>query len=120
MWKSVVFGLTKGVAELMQSSTMHQLQVCAVCTCVLCSPPLCRTGLAAFHVQHMCLHVHIAHIASVLGWPPITSMQSVYTTDGGRDFPHLRVSAGAIPVGNAIAVWRMCLRVTFWVRCWYT
>jgi hypothetical protein len=27
-------------------------------------------------------------------------------------FPHLRVSAGTIPVGNAIDVWRMCLRVT--------
>jgi hypothetical protein len=26
--------------------------------------------------------------------------------------PHLRVSAGTIPVGNAIDVWRMCLRVT--------
>jgi hypothetical protein len=37
----------------------------------------------------------------------------VYTTDGGRGFPHLRVSAGAIPVSNAIDVWRMCLRVTF-------
>ena len=28
-------------------------------------------------------------------------------------FPHLRVSASSIPVGNAIDVWRMCLRVTF-------
>ena len=40
-------------------------------------------------------------------------MQKGYTTDGGRGFPHLRVSASTIPVGNAIDVWRMCLRVTF-------
>jgi hypothetical protein len=32
---------------------------------------------------------------------------------GGWGFPHLRVSASFIPVGNAIDVWRMCLRVTF-------
>jgi hypothetical protein len=37
----------------------------------------------------------------------------VWTTDGGWVFPHLRVSASAIPVGNVIDVWRMCLRVTF-------
>jgi hypothetical protein len=40
-------------------------------------------------------------------------MYVVYTTDGGRGLSHLRVSAGAIPVGNAIDVWQMCLRVTF-------
>ena len=28
-------------------------------------------------------------------------------------FPHLTVSAGTIPVGNAVDVWRMCLRVIF-------
>jgi hypothetical protein len=32
---------------------------------------------------------------------------------GGWGFPHLRVSAGTIPVGNAIDVWRVCLRATF-------
>ena len=60
-------------------------------------------------VEAIHLHMHINHVVDVEGqqvhvggsrWfgPPLE----------GWGFPHLRVSAGTIPVGNAIDVWQMC------------